>query len=73
MAGERIGWNFDQNSDQNKVFKTEICRSKESSNQEKMWVRANKERVVVIALLALHVALAGLVDRTCAIYIFAVD
>jgi hypothetical protein len=30
VAGERIEWNFDQNSDQNKVFKKEMCRSKES-------------------------------------------
>jgi hypothetical protein len=36
VAGERIEWTFDQNSDQNKVFKKEMCRSKERSNQENM-------------------------------------
>jgi hypothetical protein len=42
VAGERIEWNFDQNSDQNKVFKKEMCRSKESLiKKATIWVRAN--------------------------------
>ena len=36
VAGERKWLNFDQNFDQNKVFKKEMCRSKERSNQEEM-------------------------------------
>ena len=32
--------NFDQNSDQNKVFQKEICRSKERSNQEEIFIQA---------------------------------
>ena len=36
VAGERKWLNFDHNFDQNKVFKKEMCRSKERSNQEEM-------------------------------------